>query len=238
MLAAALLTRLPLPSLPPAQPEEMAATTDWYAPIGLIIGAVLALLATILPDHPWVNALMITLVWIAISGGMHLDGVADLADGLGAAHRDSTRLLAVMKDPHIGSFGVVALIAVVLTKVIAVATLLQQGGGSAAWWLVLAPAWARLGAAWWACSLPPLGSGMGSAIAGSHSLTPLPLSALLLALLTVAGLPATSLLIALLALLLWQQFLRHRLGGFNGDCLGAGIEYCECALLLSAVFIV
>ncbi|MDQ6951212.1 MAG: adenosylcobinamide-GDP ribazoletransferase [Mariprofundales bacterium] len=236
ILAGQLLTRLPLPQITP-QPGDMGDATALYPTIGIIIGGLLGLLALLLPTNPWLNSLILTLAWIAITGGLHLDGAADLADGLGASHRDPERLLAAMKDPHIGSFGVLVLIGIVLTKVITLATLLTTSGNNTIWILILAPAWARLGAAWWASSLPPLGNSMGAAIAQQRSRTPLTISALLLTLLGIALYPPIWLIIPPLFLLGWRLFLHQRIGGFNGDCLGAGIEYGECALLLAAALI-
>jgi len=87
-----------------------------------------------------------------VTGGLHLDGLADVADALGAAHRDRSRLLAVMKDPHLGSFGVLTLIAAVSGKLVLLMLVAKQHHE---WALLLVPAWARLGVLAWQ-TLPPL----------------------------------------------------------------------------------
>ncbi|MEQ1479375.1 adenosylcobinamide-GDP ribazoletransferase, partial [Salmonella enterica] len=72
----------------------------------------------------WVAALATVTVWVGVTGALHLDGLADLADGCGAAHKDRARLLAVMADPHVGSFGVVVIVLQLLAKLVLVHALI------------------------------------------------------------------------------------------------------------------
>jgi adenosylcobinamide-GDP ribazoletransferase len=100
----------------------------------------------------WVGALLAVLMWTWITGALHLDGLADLTDGLGAAHRDPGRLLQVMRDPHVGSFGVIALILQLLCKLVLVRACLNLGRLD----LMVLPlicAWARMGALFWSALL-------------------------------------------------------------------------------------
>jgi len=177
---------------------------------------------------------LVVLVWTGVTGALHLDGAADLADALGASHRDSDRFLTVLKDPHIGTFGVVVLISLLLTKLVTTAWLVASPDASL-WMLVLIPAWARLGSIYWSQSLPPLAPGSGEQFAWE-----IPDHAVLLwgAGLFILSWMAVSLFFALVAiatLLLWRTFLQWRLGGMSGDCLGAGIEYCEAMMLLAVM---
>ena len=104
----------------------------------------------------WLAAWLGLLWAVAVTGGLHLDGLGDVADALGAAHRDPQRLLAVMKDPHLGSFGVLTLIVAVSGKLVLLMLLAKQQDWSA---LLLIPAWARWGIYHWQ-TLPPLSQGM------------------------------------------------------------------------------
>lgn len=169
--------------------------------------------------------------WVWVTGGLHLDGLGDLADGLGAAHRDPERFLAVLKDPHTGSFAVITLALQLLAKLVLLMLAVRHGVGWSA--LVLLPAWARLGAVWWT-TLPALSAGgHAERFAWRHDWPAFWLSWLLLAALSAWLAPV--LLLAPVLWWGWRRFLWRRLGGMSGDCLGAGIELTETGLLLLAV---
>ena len=87
--------------------------------MGLLVGAIvwLAVLAGSLVD-PWLAALAGLLAWLWVTGGLHIDGLADLADAQGAAHRSRERFLEVLKDPHLGSFGVLSLATQLIVKLV------------------------------------------------------------------------------------------------------------------------
>ncbi len=234
ILAVQFLTRLPTPQLSRFRDEDLSASAVWFPLIGLLIGALLVLAALLgLHAGHWMAALLVLLLWVGVTGALHLDGAADLADALGASHRDPSRRLDVLKDPHIGVFGVVMLLLLLLTKLIA-ASVIIAAPDATLWTLLLIPAWARLGSLYWSQSLPPLVGGSGERFAWhipDHAFEIWGAALLLLSWITVSLLFALS---AVAALLLWRWYLLRRLGGMSGDCLGAGIEYCECALLLAA----
>jgi len=233
ILAFQFLTRLPTPQLADFKQEELSYSATWFPLVGMVIGLLLIGAALIGSSAgPWVAALLVVLVWTGITGALHLDGAADLADALGASHRDAERFLSVLKDPHIGTFGVVILIALMLTKFVTAAWLIQSPDTSL-WALLLIPAWARLGSIYWSQSLKPLAAGSGEQFAWhipDNAAWLWGAGLLLLSWFTVSLLFA---LAAIASLLLWRAFLQWRLGGMSGDCLGAGIEYCECAMLLA-----
>ncbi|OIO59511.1 MAG: adenosylcobinamide-GDP ribazoletransferase [Alphaproteobacteria bacterium CG_4_10_14_0_2_um_filter_63_37] len=238
ILALGFLTRIPVPALKDFKPEELPRAARWFPLVGIILGGLLAVAVGLgLSVDPWLAALLGVGAWILLTGGLHADGLADLADGLGAAHRDPQRLLAVMRDPHVGSFGVLALVLVVVAKLILL-MLLALGAGMGGGWigpLLLIPAWGRLGAMVWAKVLPPLASGSGERfgweIAGAT------LFGWLGALLLLSLLLAPALLLAPLWLVAWWIFLHRRLGGMSGDALGAGVEIVEVGLLLTVVLL-
>ena len=152
ILALSFLTRLPMPRVE-ADESDFAAAIRLYPVAGLVIGAIVAgaLRLGAIVD-PWAGALAALIAWVWVTGALHLDGLADLSDGLGAAHGDRSRLLAVMADPHIGSFGVVTLVMQLLAKLV-----LLHALPLAAWPIVaLIPAAARVGPLIWARVLPPL----------------------------------------------------------------------------------
>ena len=229
ILALQFLTRLPTPTLAEFRPEDQARSAIWFPLVGLLLGALLAA-ALWLGGRvdPWLGALLGLLAWIALTGALHLDGLADLADALGAAHGDKDRLLAVLADRHMGVFGATALGVQLLSKLVLLMLLAKAG---AIWPLILIPAWARLGPLLWA-RLPPLKPGLGERFAWRIGVRGVWSWAALLAL---ASLWAPALLAAPLLLLGWRAYLLARLGGMSGDALGAGVEWVESGLLLALV---
>jgi adenosylcobinamide-GDP ribazoletransferase len=227
IVAFGFLTRLPMPHVE-AGADDFAAAIRCYPLVGLAIGALVAAAgwagASI---DPWTGACAALLAWIAITGALHLDGLADLADGLGAAHGDRTRLLAVMADPHIGSFGVIAIVAQLIAKLV-----LLHAVGPRGWWLlILVPFAARMGSLAWAVLLPPLrAGGLGAAVAGAVRSRDLIGWGLIL---TLAAVAAPALLAVPLLILAVAAWLRRTLGGVTGDAHGAGIELVETGTLLA-----
>lgn len=232
ILALGFLTRLPMPKLVDSKEDELSSSAVWFPLVGMVIGLLLVAAAMIGSSNPWLAALLVLLVWIGVTGALHLDGASDLADALGVAHRDPERLLAVMKDPHTGSFGVVAIVITLLTKLVATASLVESADG-ALWTLLLIPAWARFGAIYWSHVLEPIAAGSGERFKRKLSEQMVWGWGAILFVTTGIMLSWVLALIAVAILLLWQGYLKWRLNGMTGDCLGAGIEFCECAMLLA-----
>ncbi|MBT2866698.1 adenosylcobinamide-GDP ribazoletransferase [Chromobacterium violaceum] len=228
ILAVQFLTRLPTPQLADFKPEWLAGSARWFPAVGVIVGALLlaALQLGSLAD-PWLAALLALLAWVMVTGGLHLDGLADLADALGAAHRSRERFFEVLKDPHLGSFGVLSLLLAVIAKLVLLMLIARQAG--TAWGLLLVPAWARGFAVIWSATLPAIAPGSGERFAWRRDWAGMGLN--LAALLALSAWLAPALLLAPLAGLAWRAFLQRRLGGMTGDCLGAGVELCEIAML-------
>lgn len=225
IVAFGFLTRLPMPRVEMGA-GTFAAAIRFYPIVGFAIGLLVAAAGWLgaLVD-PWTGACAALLTWIAVTGALHLDGLADLADGLGAAHGDRTRLLAVMADPHIGSFGVVAIVAQMFAKLV----LLHAIGLN--WALIVVPFAGRMGPLAWARLLPPLRSGgLGAAVAGAVRARDLLGWGLLLALAAVAVPALIALPLLVLGVAAW---LRRTLGGVTGDAHGAGIEIVETGLLVA-----
>src|SRR5215211_6970646 len=116
-------------TLPVRLPDDWSAGDSgraavWYPFVGLVIGALAGLVwkgaMFVLP--PLVAGALTLAAWVILTGGLHLDGLADCCDGLFvSASRE--RRLEIMKDPHVGAFGVIGLILVLLLKAVALASL-------------------------------------------------------------------------------------------------------------------
>src|SRR5215216_473456 len=129
-VAFGLMTTLPfIPSPQGKLPDDWSAgdsgrASIWYPFVGLVIGALtwLAWKGTIFAFPPLIGGVLTLMVWAALTGGLHLDGLADCCDGL-LASTTVERRLEIMKDPHVGAFGVIGLILVLLLKASALASL-------------------------------------------------------------------------------------------------------------------
>ena len=229
ILALQFMTRLPLPAIAAGE-ADFAAAIRWFPATGLVVGAVVAGTGHLgMAIDPWAGALLALVGWVAITGALHLDGLGDIADAAGAAHGDRERLSAVLADPHIGSFGVVAIVLQMLAKLV----LLRLALMSAPWWvLVLVPALARIGPLVWMRWLPPLHQGLGTRFRGAIDWVHVAAWSVPLA---IAAVFAPGLGMGALAIPLWGVWLKSRIGGISGDGHGAGIELVESALLLGLV---
>lgn len=231
ILAIQFLTRLPVPAVVDFQTEEQVRSVAWFPLVGVLVGGVVAASVWLgaLFD-PWLGALLGLAAWVGVTGALHLDGLADLADALGASHGKPERLLGVLADPHVGVFGVVVLVMQLAAKLV---LLMLAARLELFWLLMLVPAWARLGVLWWS-RLPSIKPGLGERFAWQAAAW-IPWGWLVV--LGSASLSCPILLVAPLAILAWHGFLAVRLGGMTGDALGAGVEVVESLLLLIGVMV-
>ncbi|HXG19608.1 MAG TPA: adenosylcobinamide-GDP ribazoletransferase [Methylomirabilota bacterium] len=215
----------------PFDDETLGRSGAFFPVIGLLIGLVVwgfdQGLSAIVP--PALRNIFLVIVLVVISRGLHLDGLADSADGL-LGSGDRQRSLAIMKDSRIGAFGALALIGVLLAKLRAL-DLLTDGHRTPA--LLLSPMFGR-----WACVVmaylapPAREEGLGAMfVRGTQFRTLLIVHLLLL----VAGFLFAGLWTALLFLFLggltvgFTRYCTRRLGGVTGDTLGAVGELVETA---------
>ncbi|WP_428696608.1 adenosylcobinamide-GDP ribazoletransferase [Stappia sp.] len=239
-------SRLPVPCVnktdnPAALPDFSRAA--WVMPLA---GAVLALPgalvllvagATALPGM--VVAILAVGVGIAVTGGLHEDGLADVVDGFFGAGT-AERRLEIMKDSRIGAFGTLALVLSVLLKVALVTALLERHAAlPAALLLVCAEAGSRAVMAGVWCVLPPARPGGLASLCG----TPSPRGAALAAALgggallaAVAVVPLAAAMTALFLTLLTAAGIRGlalaKIGGHTGDVLGAAQQVAVLSILL------
>ena len=228
-----LLTIFPLNVTPPSGSaptrRAAAAAMAWAPVVGLLLGALAAgvLEAASRLGHtgPLLAAALAIAALAAGSRGLHLDGLADLADGLGS-RRPAEQALEIMKRSDIGPFGVVTLVFALLIQVAALAQAQSLGRGVAA---VVAAAVAGRLSLTWACrrGVPAArGSGLGAMVAGTvNPAIPIALTVALLAAAypfgLVIGVGVAAGLAVSLAVTAWAV---RRLGGITGDVLGALAE--------------
>lgn len=227
VVALQLMTRLPTPRLKGHLATDLGAAAPWTPVAGLIIGALLMVAMSIGALHgPSIAALFTLLMWVIVTGAMHLEGLADTADGLGAAHGDPNRFLEVARDPRTGSFGATAIALMLITKLVLLAEVADAGRLLA---LALVPAWARWVSLALARLVAPLGNGLGRRFASGATLPIIAIEAAALA--GMSFWTAPELLVAMPAALLFAFYWQRRLGGMSGDCHGATIEMMEAILI-------
>ncbi|RUL76891.1 adenosylcobinamide-GDP ribazoletransferase [Dyella choica] len=232
LLAIGFLTRLPVPAHAYDDAQAKAASLAWYPLVGLLLGLLLGVLAWLLRDTPsLLAAALLAAAWVALTGALHLDGLADSADAWIGGMGDREKTLAIMKDPRSGPAGVVALVLALLLKFSALASL-----GPAPWAaLLLTPTLARAGLTALFLTTPYVRSGgLGSALSGAPSRAcglALLLTAVGCVLFGSRGLLAFLVTAAVFGL--WRQACMTRLGGCTGDTAGALAEMLEVALLVA-----
>ncbi|OGQ85459.1 MAG: cobalamin 5'-phosphate synthase [Deltaproteobacteria bacterium RIFOXYD12_FULL_56_24] len=238
--AIAFLTILPV-RLPAELPADgLKRSAAFFSLAGWLIGGFLAggawLLAWLgLP--PLVNAVLLVVLGAWLTRGLHLDGLADLLDGLGGGQTQERRL-AIMKDSAIGAFGVIGLVLLLVLKIACLASLLINGGELFFFVLLAAPVTARWAMAALACGGQyPRAGGTGHAFVGKVGLRELALGLLLLApLIWWSWSAALIILGAAMLPAFWLRFKATKaLGGVTGDVLGASCELGEACGWLAAV---
>ncbi|MEZ4860725.1 MAG: adenosylcobinamide-GDP ribazoletransferase [Caldilineaceae bacterium] len=228
-LAFSFLTVTPMPTIA-YQPGLLARAGRWFPLVGLMMGALLAAAQWGLGHlfTPLLSATLVIALWAALTGGLHLDGVADCCDGL-LAPVPAERRLEIMRDPRTGAFAVIGLVLLLLLKVGALATLT---GASP---LLLATTWSRWNLLWTARQPLARPSGLGADF-GQHLALQTVLQALLLplalALYFFHWRTVVAIVLAVGATLLLNHFAQRRLGGVTGDVYGLTVEVSEVVILL------
>jgi adenosylcobinamide-GDP ribazoletransferase len=232
--AVGFLTRLPVPHWTLTD-REVARSAGFFAWVGLGLGALLwALSRGVAPLGTVLSSLLLVAAWAWLTGGLHLDGLADTADGLSGGRGDRARTLEIMRDSRIGAHGATALVLGLALKSAGLWRA-RELGAEAVWFV---PAVARFGCTVLLASFPYARTqGLGSAFAGQVGGLEVVLGVLAVAaplfLLGAAsvgyGLAGALGLGCALGLSL---SVHRRLGGLTGDVHGAAIEVCEIAMLL------
>jgi adenosylcobinamide-GDP ribazoletransferase len=247
-LSVTLLTVIPLrdPVTEPSRDTAAAAMT-WAPAVGLLLGGIAAAVLVV-ADHP-LGAGPLTAAGLAVAAlalltrGLHLDGLADLADGLGSG-QPAARALDIMRRSDIGPFGIVTLVLTLVIQVGALAHAEAAGGGRGPAALIAAAVTGRL-ALTWACRRGVAAarpSGLGAMVAGT--VRPAVAAGITLAVLAAAvwtvptGFTGFTLPLAIVAGLavafVLQRHAVRRLGGVTGDVLGALIETAATVTLVVA----
>lgn len=233
-IALQFLSSLPitLPGMP--KPQELGRSLLFYPLVGGLFGGVLWGVSALLAGTPlMLHAALLLTVWVMLSGGLHLDGLADSADAWLGGFGDRERTLTIMKDPRSGPIAVVTLVLVLLLKFCALLALIEQQQAMA---LLIVPLIGR-GALLGVFLTTPYvrAGGLGQALADhlprKAGWWVLVLSAAVcVALAGYAGLWA--LMLAILGFVWLRRVMMRRLAGTTGDTAGALLELLEVLMLV------
>jgi adenosylcobinamide-GDP ribazoletransferase len=224
------LTIIPGPKNLPSVDWGWAAI--FFPVIGLLLGAVLVLsdFPLRLLASPGLCAAVLVAILAFLTRALHLDGLSDTFDGLGAGG-DRDRMLAIMDDSHVGAFGMIAVLLVLILKIEAI-----QSTDADRWRLLLAAPilsrWAMVVLGYRSLPTKPgLGSSFIRHLENKHVAVASIISVMLLAVILRAGGIA---LILLTGLFTWaiKTYFHRRLGGINGDIFGAVGELTETFALV------
>jgi adenosylcobinamide-GDP ribazoletransferase len=243
LVAVAFLTIVPIRFRDLPAPAVVARSRVWFPAVGVLLGLVLggATALAVRFGSPMIGAFLVLLVWVGVTGALHVDGFSDLCDGLFGGRTPEDRL-RIMKDPHVGSFGLAGGVFVLLGKFVALHELMRRApllaplavGGAVAVARCLAPVLAA-GARY------PRPDGTGKAFVeatrGSEGKV-FALFAVSASLTPFLGEPILGLALfgaSFVTVLALRAICERRLGGITGDCVGAGIEGAELAYLFAAL---
>ncbi len=234
LVALQFLTSLPLPAVPMASPAALARSLPWFPAVGLLLGLVAAaldhLLRMVVPDG--VGSILVLAALLMLTGAIHLDGLMDTCDGLFCAKGRDERL-AIMRDSHVGSFGVAGGVMVLLAKYAALVSLPADLRLSGLVLMACLGRWAILVAA---CAFPyARPEGLGKAVHdGARPASVLVGTAIAAG--AAAGLAsAVGLLLlasVLVAAYMAGSYATARLQGLTGDVYGAVCELSEVVVLV------
>lgn len=235
----AFLTVMPVPRRWCGESQGLERSIVWFPPIGLLLGALIASFDAganaLLPALP--ASVLTVLAMVAISGALHLDGLADTADGF-LSSRPRERILEIMRDSRVGPMGVLAIVGMLLLKVAVVASLAADTRFGT---LLLLPLAGRVAPVLMMSTLQYVrAAGIGTAFQRKRGMFA-PLFAV--ASLTGAGflaaegagLAAAAAAVGVTAL--FALWCRAKIGGYTGDTLGAACELAEVVPALVLVML-
>lgn len=238
LFAIQFLTRLPVAITYKVDPHVEQQSLYWHGVVGLLIGGLLIVTAwvatAIFSQAPLLQAVLIVILWVLITGGLHLDGLGDSADAWLGGYGNAQKTLAIMKDPSSGPAAVIAITLLLLLKVAVVSALIASHSVAA---LLFAPAIARLGSMCLFLNTAyvrddGLGKPFSEGILATRIYGQCAIAGALLLLLT----GQQGLIAILLTSAAWyyaRRLMMNRIQGTTGDTAGALIEVLEAVVLLS-----
>lgn len=243
IVACITFSRLPMPWQDKITAEDTGRSLLWLPALGGVIGLTLVISALAIAPlwpSPICAALLLTL-WVCLTGGIHLDGLADSSDAWLGGFGQRERALEIMKDPRCGAAAVIFVALLLLVKFVALNQLLSQSSLGLAG-LILAPLLGR-SAGLLLCTHTPCARSAGlSADFSRHTphlcglfigLISFACAALFIVLYASAFHALMMIALSGLCFYLLRRMMLKHLGGYTGDTCGALIEVVEASTLLA-----
>lgn len=225
LIAVSFFTRIPI-KLNDVTNEEFYDSMILIPVVGLFIGLILYGIAIVLSFIHFISlqALLMVIAYIWLTGGLHLDGFADTTDALFSA-RDQKKMMEIMKDSRLGAFGAIGLILLILTNWMSYTIILPEHSAV----LLVVPVFGRVAAIMSTCfsTYAPGGGGLGKRFVEMTKLHHFIVYLVLLLFFAtfILGLPGLiTTVICLLPALGLMKNLQHKIGGMTGDTIGMTIE--------------
>jgi len=239
LIALQFLTQLPVRFSNYPEPEEIGRSLDYYPVVGLLIGVLLVVFAWMLGEtDSLLKAALLLSAWVWLTGGLHLDGLADCTDAWVGGLGDRDKTLAIMKDPSSGPAAVVLLVLLLLIKFTALHAILSTQQWQA---LLMAPILGRTVLPLLFLSTPYMRSqGLGAALARhkSRRLGFIVAGTVLVLVMTFGFATLWLMLVTTVVLLAMRRLMLKRIGGCTGDTAGALVEVTEIAILLAMAILI
>lgn len=233
------LTILPIPG---KDTDNFPSSLPFFPIAGGLIAAVLVLISEaihIAPDIHYLSGIILVGVTMLLTGALHIDGLADVADGFGGGN-SKERILEIFKDSRLGTFGVIAVIFDLLIKIVMYSWYYEKDNLSI---IIISIVWSRmLQAAALSFVIPAIpNKGIASSFTGGKNKLQVIFSSILLAFVifiiyknVFLFLPIT---IAFISVFAFVFFCIKKISGITGDCIGAINELSEISILFTGCFI-
>ncbi|MEC9411283.1 MAG: adenosylcobinamide-GDP ribazoletransferase [Pseudomonadota bacterium] len=229
-IALQFLTIIPV-SYASASDQQLGRSLVFYPVIGLIIGLILSGLVSVLPvSYSLLSAALLLTAWVLLTGGLHIDGLADSADAWLGGIGNKQRTLEIMKDPAAGPIAVVVLALSLLIKLALVEIVISSGETSALIWSIILARTAMPLLFLTTNYVRP--NGIGAVLKHCLPVKQVKWMLLITTVIALFCLGFTPLLLGLIVFLLLRYTMEHRLDGFTGDTAGAMVELLEISFLL------
>jgi adenosylcobinamide-GDP ribazoletransferase len=233
-LTAAIRTLTVIP-IPGRESSELSSALPWFPVVGLLLGGILwlsGLAWALLPFPQWPAgcAMLLVLLNVMLTRGLHMDGLADWADSIGGFGRE--KRLAIMKDTSLGAFGTLALILAMMIKWAVFERLISS---ATFLWIVPVMIISRAMLVELTTTMPYARSGDGMArpfiekATGNQRRISFTIALMLCLLSGPAG--AALFILAWMITMIFRTYCHKNFGGITGDLLGAASEIIEISLL-------
>jgi adenosylcobinamide-GDP ribazoletransferase len=238
----AFLTRLPMPRALLEEQGAFARAAMWFPVVGAIVGGIEAGVF-VAAARLWSTTVAVVLAVGAVviaTGALHEDALADAADGFGGG-KTRERVLEIMKDSRVGSFGVVALLLVMAAKLATLDAIARDGAASFTRAVIVAHVLARWSALPLLAALPYVRgiTGIGNSFADDGRMSRAVIGTVMSITLTTLIAPSAAFLCVIAASFVTIScgvYFRRRIEGVTGDCLGSVNQIVEllCYLIIAA----